>query len=64
MGNFDQNSNIKIVKNLSPKDQEDIINKKFPLYYIDTGNAKEENSKTHMLDQYGILFHKDFELKR
>lgn len=64
MGNFDQNSNIKIVKNLNPKDQEDIINKKLPLYYIDTGNAKEENSKTHMLDQYGILFHKDFELKR
>ncbi|UHO39517.1 hypothetical protein H5J24_05335 [Chryseobacterium capnotolerans] len=64
MGNFQKNSNIKIVKYLSPKDQEDIIHKKLPLYYIDTGNAKEENSKTHMLDRYGILFHKDFELKR
>lgn len=64
MGNFDKNSNIRIVKNLSAKDQEDIINKKYPLYYIDTGNAKEENNKTNMLDQYGILFHKDFELKR
>lgn len=27
MGNFDKNSNIRIVKYLNPKDQEDIINK-------------------------------------
>lgn len=64
MGNFDKNSNIKIVNHLSPKDQEDVIHKKLPLYYINTGNAQVENNKTHILNQYGILFHKDFELKR
>lgn len=64
MGNFDKNSNIRIVKYLSPKDQEDIINKKYVLYYSDTESGKTENSKTHMLDQYGILLYKDFELIR
>lgn len=64
IGNFDKNSNIKIVKHLSPQDQEDIINKKYKLYYTDTENGKTENSKTHMLDQYGIFLYKDFELVR
>ncbi|REC61981.1 hypothetical protein DRF65_13215 [Chryseobacterium pennae] len=64
VGNFDKKSKIKIVKNLSPKDEEDIINKKIPLYYINTGDGKIENNKTHILDKYGTLFYKDFELKR
>lgn len=64
LGNFDKNSNIKIVKYLTSKDQEDIINKKYVLYYSNTENGKTENSKTHMLDQYGIFLYKDFELIR
>lgn len=64
LGNFDKDPNIKIVKYLTPKDQEDIINKKYVLYYSDTENGKTENSKTHMLDQYGIFLYKDFELVR
>lgn len=64
IGNFDKNSNLKIVKHLSSQDQKDIINKKYTLYYSNTENGKTENSKTHMLDQYGILLYKDFELKR
>ncbi|RXM51697.1 hypothetical protein BOQ64_12330 [Chryseobacterium sp. CH25] len=64
MGNFDKNSNFKIVKYLSPQDQKDVINKKYLLYYSNTENGKTENNKTHMLDQYGILLYKDFELKR
>ncbi|SDJ15580.1 ArnT family glycosyltransferase [Chryseobacterium jejuense] len=64
IGNFDKNSNIKIVKHLSPQDQKDIINKKYTLYYSNTENGKTENSKTHMLDQYGTLLYKDFELIR
>lgn len=64
MGNFDKNNNIKVVKNLSSKDQEDIINKKVPLFYISTGDGKIENNRTHILDKYGTLFYKDFELKR
>lgn len=64
IGNFDKNRNIKIVKNLSPQDQKDIINKKLPLYYINTGDGEIENSKTHILDTYGTLLYKDFELKR
>lgn len=64
IGNFDKNSNIKIVKNLSLKDQQEIINQKSSLYYINTNDGKIENNKTHMLDNYGILLYKDFELKR
>ncbi|WP_160138583.1 hypothetical protein [Chryseobacterium sp. c4a] len=64
MGNFDKKNNIKIVKNLSEKDQEEIITQKSSLYYINTGDGKIENSKTHMLDKYGVLLYKDFELKK
>lgn len=64
IGNFGKNSNIKIVKHLSPQNQKDIINKKYLLYYSNTENGKTENSQTHMLDQYGTLLYKDFELTR
>lgn len=64
IGNFHKNSNIKIVKYLSPKDREDIINKKYLLYYSNTENGKTENSKTHILDQYGTFLYEDFELIR
>lgn len=64
MGNFEKNSNIKVVKYLSPEDQQDIIHKNRLLYYINTGDTKEENNKTHMMDQYGIFLYKDFELIR
>lgn len=62
MGNFSKNNTINIVKNLTQKDKEDIVNKKYTLYYINTVDGKIENDKNHMLKQHGILFYKDFEL--
>lgn len=64
VGKFDKNPNTEIVKNLSKKQEEAIINKKIKLYYINTIDGKIENEKNHMLDQYGVLFYKDFELNR
>lgn len=64
MGNFDKSSNIKIVKKLTQKDKEAIIHKKYPLYYINTVDGKIENDKNHMLDRYGKLLYKDFELNK
>lgn len=62
MSNFEKNNTIKIVKKLAQEDKDAIINKKYTLYYINTVDGKIENDKTHMLDQHGILFYKDFEL--
>ena len=64
VGKFDKNTHIEIIKNLSKKQEEAIINKKTKLYYINTIDGKIENEKNHILDQYGILFYKDFELNR
>lgn len=63
-GKFNQNTHIEIVKNLSKEQENAIINKKVKLYYINTIDGKIENEKNHILDQYGILYYKDFELNR
>ncbi|MFP3835475.1 hypothetical protein [Chryseobacterium sp. SIMBA_028] len=62
MGNFENNNKLEIVKNLSRKNKEAIVNKKYVLYYINTVDGKIENDKTHMLEQHGKLFYKNFEL--
>ncbi|WP_162926078.1 hypothetical protein [Chryseobacterium aurantiacum] len=62
MGNFKKNDKLKIVKNLTQKDRNIIINKKHTLYYINTVDGKIENNQTHMLELHGRLFYKDFEL--
>ncbi|AZA77314.1 hypothetical protein EG347_07240 [Chryseobacterium sp. G0186] len=64
MSNFDKEKNIKIVKKLTSKDKEEIIHKKYPLYYINTVDGTIENNETHMLEHYGKLFYKDFELNK
>ncbi|MET3535566.1 glycosyltransferase family 39 protein [Chryseobacterium limigenitum] len=63
MGNFDFKK-VKLINNLSQENIKSIKKGEKKLYYLETPNSDEENEKTHLFDEFGILLYPKFELAR